>query len=289
MALPQGPCWKLAGRMLLLAALAAGSAGAGRAQAVDEGGPIQRSPDQTQPKAITNDSIIRMVKAELDPSIILQTIRSQPAKYDLSPDGLIALKTAGVSDDIIAAMQAREAGLAVRQVEAKAPVGTPVAGMPTDIGAYYKDSNGEWVPLRTERVIFRSAGRIKSAVTYGIVKEDMNGRMEGPHSTLKLKPGMEVLIYTPSGTEGAEYDFLRLRDYKDHREFRTLTGGILHSESGSNRDSLEFDPKRIASRTYTFTVPKDIVKGEYGLLPPGAANQRGFADTGKIYTFSIPE
>ena len=35
--------------------------------------------------------------------------------------------------------------------------------------------------------------------------------------------------------------------------------------------------------------PKDIIKGEYGVLPPGSANQRGLADTGKIFTFSIPE
>lgn len=289
MAFPQGPCWKLAARCLLLAALFAVAAPV-MAQAVDEGGPIQRSPDVVRPKAITNDSVIRMVKAELDESIILQTIRTQLPKYDLSPEGLIALKGAGVSPEIISAMQSRESGLAVRPIDAKAAAAAaPGNAMPDEIGAYYKDRNGEWQPLRTERVVFRSSGWFKSAATRGIMKQDMNGRMEGPNSTLKLQPGVEILIYTPSGTEGEEYAFLRLRDFKDHREFRTLTGGILHSESGSGRDELDFTAKRVAPRTYTFTVPKETMKGEYGLLPPGSANQRGFADTGKIYTFSIPE
>jgi hypothetical protein len=36
-------------------------------------------------------------------------------------------------------------------------------------------------------------------------------------------------------------------------------------------------------------VPNDIEKGEYGILPPGSANQQGIAGTGKIFTFSIIE
>jgi len=104
-----------------------------------------------------------------------------------------------------------------------------------------------------------------------------------------LKTGIELLIYTTPGTSPDEYDFLRFEQHKDSREFRTLTGGVFHSESGSARDEVDFHPTKIAPQMYTFTVPADIVKGEYGVLPPGSNNQRGFADTGKIFTFSIPE
>lgn len=284
MAFPQGLRWKLAGPALLLALCLTAAV---HAQSVDEGGPIQRNPDTTRAKAITNDSIVRMVRAELDPSIILQTIRTQPQQYDLSPEGILALKSAGVSDDLIAGMQARQAGLAVRSVPA--PGVPPVQPMPQDVGVYYKDSHGDWQPLRTERVVFRSSGWLKNAASYGIVKQDMNGKIDKPASSLKVKPGFEVLIYTPEGTEADEYAFLRLREHKDSREFRTLSGGVFHSQSGTQRDEVDYTPKRIAPRTYTFTIPANTEKGEYGILPPGSANQRGFADTGKIYTFSIPE
>jgi hypothetical protein len=56
---------------------------------------------------LTNDDVIKMVRAQLSTNIILTTIRSANAKFDLSPSGLIALKDAGVSEEIIEAMLAR--------------------------------------------------------------------------------------------------------------------------------------------------------------------------------------
>src|ERR1019366_4589681 len=57
--------------------------------------------------ALTNDAVTKMLKAGLGEDIVLSTIKSQPAKYTTAPDGLIALKGAGVSDKIIAAMVER--------------------------------------------------------------------------------------------------------------------------------------------------------------------------------------
>jgi len=274
----------VAGRLILLLTLAAVSAVAASAQSGDDGGPLQRNPDVPTRRAVNNEAITKMSKAGLDEAIILQTIQAQPGQYDLAPDNLIELKNAGVSARVIAAMQARAAGLGVRATDEK-----PVAPALDEIGVYYKDRSGAWVPLKTERVVFKSSGWLKSAVTNNIIKRDMNGHLEGQRSPLKLSTGVELMIYAPAGTDAAEYDFIRFEEKKDAREFRTLTGGVFHSESGSARDEIEFNPKKVGPQMYSFTVPVDIQKGEYGLLPPGAANQRGFADTGKIFTFSIPE
>jgi hypothetical protein len=278
------------GRLLLLFTLAISGVGVLTAQS-NEDGPMQPKADTTLRRSITNDSIVRMTKAELDETIILQTIQSQPGRYDLAPDDLIALKSAGVSERVIAAMQAKAAGLGTRPPDAPQKGVVPGNLTPAldEIGVYYKDKSGDWVPLKTERVVFKSSGWLKSVATHNIMKQDMNGHLDGPKSPLVLQTGIEVLIYTPPGTDAAEYDFLRFEQHKDGREFRTLTGGVFHSESGSARDELEFHPVRIAPQMYTFKVPNDIIKGEYGVLPPGSSNQRGFADTGKIFTFSIPE
>lgn len=54
--------------------------------------------------ALNNDSIIKMVKGGLGDDVVVSTIKAQPAEYSTDPDGLIALKGAGVSDKVIAAM-----------------------------------------------------------------------------------------------------------------------------------------------------------------------------------------
>lgn len=60
-----------------------------------------------QEGVLTNDDIVKMVRAQLGVNVIRITIDTSNARFDLSPTGLIALKEAGVSDDVIVAMQAK--------------------------------------------------------------------------------------------------------------------------------------------------------------------------------------
>lgn len=57
-----------------------------------------------------NNAVISLQKAGLGEGIIITKIISLPCGYDVSTDGLIALKKAGVTDNVIAAMVDRCAG-----------------------------------------------------------------------------------------------------------------------------------------------------------------------------------
>ncbi len=271
----------------LLCSLLLGSA-ALLAQAPDANdGPIQPNADVSHPHALTNDTIIRMSKAGLDDTVIIQTIRTQPGAFDTTPDDLISLKNSGVSQKVIAAMQARSAGLAIHS-DTTVEVAPLAAGV-DEIGVYYKDKDGQWIPLRTERVQFKSSGWLKNAASDGLIKQDMNGHLDGQKSPLILPTGVQILIYTPVGTQAEEYDFLRFDEHSGSRDFRVKTGGLFHSETGSLRNEIEFHPQKVAKDMYVFTVPADIEKGEYGVLPPGSSNVPGISNAGKIFTFSIRE
>lgn len=54
--------------------------------------------------ALTNDSIIKMIKGGLSADVVVRMIASQPCKFSVTPDDLLALKQAGVPDSVIAAM-----------------------------------------------------------------------------------------------------------------------------------------------------------------------------------------
>jgi hypothetical protein len=70
--------------------------------------PVQQAVQPVQQPAaqagLNNDSIIKMVKAGLSEDLIVSTIISSQGAYDTSADGMIALKGAGVSDRVVAAM-----------------------------------------------------------------------------------------------------------------------------------------------------------------------------------------
>jgi hypothetical protein len=255
-------------------------------------GPVPTGgPDVARVHLIGNDDILRMHGAGLSDDVLVQTIELQPGHYTAAPDDLIALKQAGLSDRVIAAMQAHGTGLATRSGKALRNTVSPpplAAGI-DEIGVYYKDKNGEWQMLQTERVEFRGSNRLKQALTDGILREDTNGWLDQGKSSLVLPTGVELLIYTPVGTQAEEYDLLRFNEHKNNRDFRVKTGGVFHSQTGAQRNEIVFTPKKIAAQMYTFTIPKDIEKGEYGVLPPGSSNQQGLASAGKIFTFSIRE
>ena len=237
-----------------------------------------------EPSLMNNDTVLRMHKGGLSDDLILQTIAAQPGRYDTTPDALIALKQAGLSNSVLSAMTGKArhqiTNLPVQPVE-------PVEFSPVnEIGLYYKDATGRWQPMESEPVHAKSSGWLKHTLSDQIIKEDMNGLVNGPQSKLLLPRPIEFLIYAPDGTNAGEYDLIRFRLNGKDREFRTLTGGVFHSTSGAKNDEVQFTPTRIAPRTWTFTLGRETPGAEYGILPPGTGN---VTNGGKIYTFAISE
>lgn len=72
-----------------------------------------------QQKPLSNGDVIKMVKNGLPESVIVSSIESSATHFDLSPDGLISLHKAGVSQKIMDAMMA--AGGSKPPAEAAAP------------------------------------------------------------------------------------------------------------------------------------------------------------------------
>jgi hypothetical protein len=60
-------------------------------------------------EVLTNASVIRLVQAGLAEPVIIAKIRASTPAFDLSTDSLIALKAAGVPDNVMATMLATTA------------------------------------------------------------------------------------------------------------------------------------------------------------------------------------
>lgn len=238
-------------------------------------------------QALNNDAVIKLVKAGLSEDVIVSTVNSSPGIYDTSADGLITLKTAGVTDKVVGAMIARASGIA--PAPAAAPVSSgPPAGI-DEVGVYYKDKSGAWQALMPEIVNFKTGGAMKKFMTNGIVKGDVNGHINGKHGKTQITFPASFAIYVPEGTAITEYQLLRLRESGDAREFRAVTGGVIHESGGSTRDVVEFQSQKLAPRVYQITLEATIGKGEYGFLPPGNFSAKNMGSTGKIYAVTVPE
>ena len=250
--------------------------------AADDGqvaGPLP-TPKTMQTK-MTNDSVIKMVKAGLSDDLIVQTITDQPGQYTTDADALVALKQAGASERVIQAM-VNKGRIRLTGSDPQPIVLSDV----NEIGVYYKDKNGKWQAIEPEIVHEVSGGFIKNTLSDGLIRQDRNGKVDGRESKLLLPRPIEFLIYTPDGVSASEYTMVLFRLHSNSREFRTWTGGVIHSTGGAKRDEVPFKAEKLAPRTYKFTLDASTPGGEYGILPPGTA---GVGSLGKVYTFAISE
>lgn len=239
-------------------------------------------------EVLNNESVLKMSKAGLSETLIVSMVQNQPGKYSLSPDELVKLKSQGVSEKVLAAMLARGSAAAAAPVADSAP-GSPDLDVPPslEIGIYYKKT-GKWVEMLPEVVNWKTGGVMKSIASAGIVKGDVNGHVPGAHSRNSAASPLEVLVYAPEGVAITEYQLLHLREQKETREFRTVTGGVMHVSGGATRDVMPFEGKKVSNRLYKVLLPS-MGAGEYGFLPPGAVTSANSASIGKLYSFRIVE
>ncbi len=259
-------------------------------------------------ESLSNDSVIKLIKAGLSEDLIVTTINSSPGKYNTSTNSLIALKRAGAGDKVISAMILKASGTTPTPAPA-APAPTPppatetataaatppnfvLTALPPEvdtIGVYYFDDAGKhWQEVPAEVVNFKAEGALKHYASAGLVKGEMTGLVGGNRSQLTLKLPARFILYIPEGKAPGEYQLLRLHENADSRMFRAANGGIVHDAGGALRDVVDFTPKKIAPRAYLIELSEDYERGGYGFLPPtDVPTGNGIPTATKIYSFSL--
>ncbi len=266
-------------------------------------------PATSQTKAMTVNDVIKLSKAGLSDDLIIQQIRKKGQRFDLSTDQLIQLKTAHISDRVIQVMidptkdtvpqpaekmpipavSAPTVPVQPAQPQPQANRQDPSSpALPTEIGVYAREKD-KWIEVLPEVVNWKTGGVAKSVASIGIVKGDVNGHINGPTSRNRLTTPIEFLIVAPEGVAITEYQLIRLHQHGEDREFRTVTGGVLHVSGGATRDLMPFEGTKIAPRTYKAAFSHSSGAGEYGFLPPGAFTSTNTASSGKIYSFRVIE
>lgn len=206
--------------------------------------------------------------------------------------GGVPPKTAGTSAASVSSPLAPTAPGVTTSTAPSAPAVAAVAPttsaltLPTEAGVYLVDGK-KLQEVEPEIVGWQSGGVLKTMATLGLDKGHINGKVMRPASRLRLSLPAEFIIRTLEGTSASEYQLLQLYQKGNRREFRAKTGGVFHSSGGAERTAVDFEPEKIAPRTWRIKLGR-LDPGEYGFLPPGL-NAASIASSGKIYSFTVIE
>ncbi|HEY0460145.1 MAG TPA: hypothetical protein VGC97_13490 [Pyrinomonadaceae bacterium] len=264
-----------------------------------------------QEEKLTNNDVVSLVKAGLSTTIIVNKIRSSKTDFDLSTDGLIALKQAGVTDEVVGAMFEAKTGKTVAAVSNVTSEGARAAGDPNDpnaphdYGIYMFEDNGGARKMTqlapTVSAQNRTGGLFTSSMTYGISKVKIKANLPGPASKLQLKQARPVFYFyldaksgglnTSSGIPSTPNEFALIR-FNVRSDNREVTIGKMNAFGGkgglSDEYVVAFDTEDLGGGVFKITPKGDLKNGEYGFYLINSGNSNASSAVGsKFFDFGI--
>ena len=199
---------------------------------------------------VDNARIIEMAHKGLGDDVIVARIKASATKFSLSDDDLAALKKAGVSDSVVAAM--------IQSTELTAPKVT-IDGNPVQVRTIGEQKVG---------------GRLGHAVSLGIKSVKNKAYLQGQHASIiaSRKPVIEVEL--PAKDNIDNYIIVEMDDKGDRREIEIgSAGGTVGEKVGIRADRIVRSSATPAGgRRFRVSPVKDLKKGEYILYSVGSAD-----------------
>ncbi len=218
---------------------------------------------------ITNKSVIDLTKAKMSDDIIIAAINGGEPSFDTSANGLIALKNAGVSDNVIQTMIAASSGGG--SSTAAAPKGTTIpAGAINPENATLID-NGAQKPMQYLTPQMRTSAR---GLGFGGVAQ--YAVLRGTKATLRTSRTPKFLIAVPNNAQPESYFTLASFAVRNNGSREVLVGGGYYSFStGIHKDRIvAVTTAKAASQSkappnftiYEITPAAELLPGEYALV-----------------------
>ncbi|MEQ1909830.1 MAG: hypothetical protein ABMA15_13460 [Vicinamibacterales bacterium] len=268
------------------------------------------------PSGLTNQDVLKMVQAGLGEAVVIATVRTATTTtFDLSPDGLIALKKGGVSDAIVAVMIDPKAAPAPPTSVAAPVIGLPgVAGsadtraridsataapeIPREPGIYWdKGRDGSHNLVVLEPTVFsqgKSGGFLTSALTYGIKKINWKAVTRGSAANLHISEPQPTFYFyfeskgsglgnsggfsgwLSSATSPNEFVLARMTSKSKDRELVVGEIGAFGGNSGTrSKDTIDFHIDRLGGGVYRVKASEPLEPGEYSFFYAGGVGTLG--------------
>lgn len=267
-------------------------------------------------QALNNDGVIKLVKAGLSESLIIDTINASPASYDTTANGLVALKTAGVSDKVIAAIIQKAAGVSAPVGQAAPTASVAAAGTdpddpaaPHEAGIYVYNEHapsGSKMTMLEPNVYTqgKTGGMFASAMTYGIAKVKMKAVLRGAHANARIADPQPVFYFyfeqQSAGLSQAstifggtstpnEYTLLRF-DVKGETRETVIGKANAFGASGGTDDKAvtTFTYTKLRPGVYRVMLNQALQPGEYGFISSGgsvAIGPMGGTTNSRVFDF----
>ena len=267
----------------------------------------QKSPPARSavPAAMTNQDVIRLVKAKISEDVIINKIKTSKTKFDVSVDGLVALKEAGLSDNLISVMMnpaapvappsapattsstaskptgataskptgaasnaAKEVAANETNVVRRGPAPVVVNSAPENYGVYIW-SDGALKPLgrvQTKVQVSKFRSLLRGYIPF--VRQKIDIDIPGAHSTSRYEIFRPTFFaFFPPSRDVSKFKLLQCKITGQRFDQRTLANASILFSTEQNQDEVPCDIGPTAVKDlYRISPREDIPSGEFGFV-----------------------
>lgn len=255
-------------------------------------------------ESLTNSDVVALTKAGLGDDAIIAKIKTSDAHYDLTTSQLIALKNAGVSGPILAAMLSASAPKAAQlSLDAFDPMQPHATGVYVLREADHRMERMD--PTATNQA--KTGGHIGHMLTLGISTMSIKAAVPGESAHVKVAPGRPTFYFFFDESNGAspasstwasgtsavvtspsEFTLIHLMQKNGRREAQVGSRNIGGMKSGvMDHDRLEFDYQLVRPGVYRAIPQAPLKPGEYGFIYAISGGGAEGAMTARVYDFAV--
>lgn len=272
-------------------------------------------PLSARAETLTNQSILDLIKAGMGDEVVIAKIKVSPTQFNMSTDHIIALKQAGVSGPVIAAM----IGAPTMPVSAAAAYSadSPDPKVPHPSGVYLFQPDpapGHMARINpTTSNQTKSGGFLGYALTGGIaslsfkaVLPNASARIfttaprpvfyfyfDQTNANLSSGAGFNAMFGPGAAvTSPSEFSLVRFEPKENRRETKVGKFNITGAKSGvMDKDRISFEYDQVTPGVFRVSPANDLKPGEYGFLYSVSSGGLGIAGAGnmmaRVFDFSI--
>ncbi|WP_416464406.1 hypothetical protein [Sphingomonas sp. VDB2] len=259
---------------------------------------------------LTVDNVIALSQAGIGDDAVIAKIKSSGARFDLTTDQMLMLKSKGVTGPVIAAML--NSGAEASAAAPKMSIDSPDPMMPHPAGVYLLSFTGAGQKMqRIDPTVTNQAktgGIIGYALTGGIASMSVKAAIQNETARVHAQAGKPSFYFffdesNPDTARAAtawaagtaatvsspsEFTLVKLMKKDGRREARVGSANIGGAKTGvMDKDRLAFDYELVRAGVYKVTPQQELAAGEYGFiyaLTPGGSSG---AMTARIFDFAI--
>jgi hypothetical protein len=258
-----------------------------------------------QTDTLTNEKVIKLYAAGFSKDVLKSKIHNSTVTFDVSFDGMLKLKKAGIPDDIIDIMIANPGGGSSSTYSPNTSVSQSSHNerkIKLGSGIYYKSPSEEYQEIEPSILTNTKSNNAAQYFISGLINAKVKASLSDKQSSFVIYESLPKLIFVFDTTfknnlnndnnswfanvrSPKELLLVKLTVNKNSREITIGKGNAVSSDFGiDDKSIIHFTAKKLSNGVYEVVPESPFFPGEYCLMFAQGIRQ---GQSSKVFDFSI--